>query len=580
MIDADAIPVSKKLWLEPEISEPELIKRIKNELGVSEILAALLVSRGIEDPASAAQFLNPCREQLHDPFLMNGMQEAVQRIHHALQADENVLVFGDYDVDGTTSVALMMKGLRSDFGTRVSFYVPDRYKEGYGISEAGINHAASLGCKLIIALDCGIRSIDKVEYAKSLGIDFIICDHHLPGEHLPQAVAVLDPKKPGCLYPYKELSGAAIGFKLLQALNLRGIISVNPEDFADLVALSVAADIVEMKGENRVLAFLGLERINNRMSPVISKMLDGASKEGSPASEKPAGISDLVFKAAPLINAAGRIGHASLAVNFLLSQSETEINSGYSALVLLNQKRVNLDKQITNEALLIIRNSERLQNSHSTVLHNPEWHKGVVGIVASRVMEKYYRPTIILTGADGKITGSARSVKGFDIHQAISACSDLLIQYGGHQAAAGLTLPEENLERFIARFEEVVGETLKIESKTEEIQTDFELQPFEITTDLYQEINKLAPFGPGNMTPVFVATGLTDSGWARIVGESHLKMKLGTPGSGFMDAIAFGQAHAFNDVSNNVPVDVCYTIDENHWNGRVNLQMMVKDIRK
>ncbi|MCB0820852.1 MAG: single-stranded-DNA-specific exonuclease RecJ [Bacteroidetes bacterium] len=580
MIETDAIPAANKLWVKPQFSEPGLIFQLSSDLGISEILAGLLVSRGIRDSASALQFLNPGREQLHDPFLMDGMEQAVQRIHRALQAEEKVLVFGDYDVDGTTSVALIMKGLQAEFGEQISFYVPDRYKEGYGISEAGINHAASLGCKLIIALDCGIRSVDKVEYAKSLGIDFIICDHHLPGEQIPEAVAVLDPKKPGCHYPYKELSGAAIGYKLLQALHLRGIISVNPENFADLVALSVAADIVEMKGENRVLAFLGLERINNRMSPVISKMLDGATKEGSPASEKPAGISDLVFKTAPLINAAGRIGHASQAVNFLLSQDENEINIGYAALVQLNHKRVNLDKQITDEALLIIRNSERLLNSQSTVLYNPEWHKGVVGIVASRVMEKYYRPTIILTGTEGKITGSARSVKGFDIHQAISACSDLLLQYGGHQAAAGLTLHEEYLERFIARFEEVVSETLKIESKTEEIQTDFELQPFEINDKLYREINKLAPFGPGNMTPVFVATGLTDSGWARIVGNSHLKMKLGRPGSGFTDAIAFGQAHFFNDVSNNVPVDVCYTIDENHWNGRVNLQMMIKDMRK
>ena len=571
-------PVVKRWTLLPD-GDPELVDSLTQQLGIERKLANMLVQRGVKTFEEARSFFRPSLSELHDPYLMKDMNKAVDRILLALESDETILIYGDYDVDGTTSVALLYSFFRELCPERLHFYIPDRYAEGYGISFRGIDVAEELGCTLIIALDCGIRSVDKVDYAANKGIDFIICDHHLPGSEVPKASAVLDPKQSDCAYPYKELCGCGIGFKLIQALKQVLPHAGDTDHWLDLVATAIAADIVPITGENRILAYFGMLQINTKPRPGI-RMLLRSGKDGANSNPtKEFSISDLVFTAAPRINAAGRIDHGKKAVELLITENESTAEEILSHINTQNVKRKDLDQLMTSEALAILDSNELYRDVKSTVLFKNDWHKGVVGIVASRVMEKYYRPTIILTESNGKATGSARSVKGFDVHEAISACADLLEQFGGHKYAAGMTLPLENVEAFRQRFEAVVAETILEESLIPEVDIDMELELSDITPKFYRIMKQFAPFGPGNMSPVFLTKHLQDDGYARIVGTHHLKLKLGKPGQPSFDAIAFGMAHMQPAISKGIPVDVCYTLEENHWNGKVNLQWMVKDMR-
>ena len=570
---------SIKRWTLIPDGEAALVAQLSEQLNIDQRLANMLVQRGVKSFEEARSFFRPSLEDLHDPFLMKDMDKAVDRILQALETEESILIYGDYDVDGTTSVALLYSFFREVCPEHLQFYIPDRYAEGYGVSFRGIDVAEELGCSLIIALDCGIRSVDKVEYAAAKGIDFIICDHHLPGDVIPNAAAVLDPKQSDCPYPYKELCGCGIGFKLIQAIKTVIPDAGDTNHWLDLVATAIAADIVPITGENRILAFYGMQQINTQPRPGI-RMLLRSGKEGATSNPtKEFSISDLVFTAAPRINAAGRIDHGKKAVELLITEDEATAEEILSHINTQNVKRKDLDQLMTSEALAILDSNELYREVKSTVLFKNDWHKGVVGIVASRVMEKYYRPTIILTESNGKATGSARSVKGFDVHEAIAACADLLEQFGGHKYAAGLTLPLENVEEFRQRFESIVAASIQAESLIPEVEIDMELEPSEISPKFYRILKQFAPFGPGNMAPVFMTRHLMDDGHARIVGTHHLKLKLGKPGQPFYDAIAFGMAHMQPAISKGIPVDVCYTLEENHWNGKVNLQWMVKDMK-
>ncbi|HRD54283.1 MAG TPA: single-stranded-DNA-specific exonuclease RecJ [Flavobacteriales bacterium] len=465
----------------------------------------------------AAHFFRPALEDLHDPFLMAGMQEAVERIERALGDNERMMVYGDYDVDGTTAVSLVY-GFLARFTGNLLFYIPDRYAEGYGISFQGIDKAKEEGITLIIALDCGIKSIDKVAYAKERGIDFIICDHHLPGDRLPDAVAVLDPKRPDCPYPFKELSGCGIGFKLMQGFAQRNNIAFDDlMSSLDLVAISTACDIVPVTGENRILSHFGLKELNDTPRPGVRAILGMANVK------KRLGVGDLVFSIGPRINAAGRIEHGRKAVELLLAHEDRQAAAVATLVDGNNSHRQELDRNMTEEALAHIADDAWQQGSWSTVVFNPEWHKGVVGIVASRLVERHYKPTVVLTASNGKAVGSARSVKGFDVHEAISACSDLLDQYGGHMYAAGLTMPVEHVEAFRKRFDEAVRATITAEQRVPEEEVDLELRLDQIDEGLLRVIKHMAPYGPGNMRPVFLARGVVDTGSARLVGEHHLK---------------------------------------------------------
>lgn len=538
-------------------------------------LARVLAQRGITRPDEAAAFFRPDRRGLHDPFLMADMQRAVERIEQALGDGERIMVYGDYDVDGTTAVALVVSFLHR-FTGHLSFYIPDRYAEGYGISTQGIDHAAREGVGLIIALDCGIKAVDKVAYAAEKGIDMIICDHHRPGEVLPAAVAVLDPKRDDCPYPYKELSGCGIGFKLMQGLASRnGIPFSELEALLDLVAVSTACDIVPVTGENRVLCAAGLDRLNKDPRPGIRAMLEMANVKRTLT------VTDLVFVLGPRINAAGRIEHGRQAVELLLAHDAAQAEQMSARIDRNNVERQGLDKETTRQALERIATDEFLQASWSTVVFDPGWHKGVIGIVASRLIEVHYRPTIVLTESNGKVAGSARSVKGFDVYEAISACSDLLEQFGGHTYAAGLTLDPKNLVSFRMRFEEVVRATLREEQRTPEEEVDAEIPLQAINDRFVRVLHHMAPYGPGNMRPVFLTRGVVDKGRARIVGENHLKMNLADPRDPRreLDAIAFRQAHHLDLVRSGAPFSIIYTLEENTWNGRTTVQLNIKDIK-
>jgi single-stranded-DNA-specific exonuclease len=572
----------KSIWEVRRASDPELVHRLAGALGVDRRIATLLVQRGITTFEEAHRFFRPELLDLHDPFLMKDMEKAVYRILSALEQGEGIMVYGDYDVDGTTAVALMMSYLlRVAEQGKLSFYLPDRYTEGYGVSFQGMDEAASRGCKLIISLDCGIRSNDKVDYARSLGMDFIICDHHTPGDVLPDALAVLDPKRSDCPYPYKELSGCGIGFKLIQALQSRlELDDVDVFESLDLVATSIAADIVPITGENRVLAFYGLKRINQQARPGLTALLRSTKElSGEAAPGREISITDLVFTAAPRINAAGRIDHGNLAVQLLLSHNLQSALEAVQEVNAHNVTRRSLDQQITAEALAMVNSHPNYSDARATVLFQPHWHKGVVGIVASRVIEHVYRPTIILTESQGKITGSARSVRDFDILEAISACADLLEQFGGHKFAAGLTLKPENLEAFCIRFEEEVAARISESQRVPVLEVDLELEPEDINPKFYRILKQFAPFGPGNMAPQFLCRNLNDSGNARIVGGKHLKLRLGKPEQPWFDAIAFGQAHNFEPISQGIPVDAVFSLEENYWNGKVSLQWNIKELR-
>lgn len=569
---------TKRWVMLPDVDETS-VKTLAEQLSIDPRLSKMLIQRGIANYDEAKRFFRPSLSELHDPFLMKDMDKAVARIETALEEQENILIYGDYDVDGTTAVALMYSYFRNVCPENIHFYIPDRHLEGYGISFLGIDKAEELGCKLIIALDCGIRSIDKVEYATSKNIDFIICDHHIPGATIPPAVAVLDPKRSDCPYPFKELSGCGVGFKLIQALKQSIPNSDISEQWLDLVATSIAADIVPIVGENRILAYFGMQQINSNPRPGI-RMLLSSGKEGSKKNpDKEFSISDLVFSAAPKINAAGRIEHGNKAVELLITEDIKKADEILLQINVQNSRRKDLDQQMTTEALAFFDSNAALRTAKSTVLFKKEWHKGVVGIVASRVLEKYYRPTIILTESNGKATGSARSVKGFDIHEALIACSDLLDQFGGHMFAAGMTMPLENVEAFQKRFEEIVTKSIKEESLTPEVEIDMEIELNDINPKFYRILKQFAPFGPGNMAPVFITKNLIDNGTAKIVGATHLKATFGKPNQSYIDAIAFGRADMLLPVSKKIPVDVCYTLDENYWNNQMTLQLMVKDIK-
>jgi single-stranded-DNA-specific exonuclease len=558
--------------LKPKPS-PEKVKALADELKVAELIAMLLVQRGIESYEAARHFFRPSLEDLHDPFLMKDMDKAVTRIEKAIANGENILVFGDYDVDGTTAVSLLSSFLKSYYPT-VATYIPDRYDEGYGISYKGIDFADDNGFSLIIALDCGIKSIDHVAYAKGKNIDFIICDHHRPGEFLPEAIAVLDPKREDCHYPYDELCGCGVGFKLIQALaQNRNQTTEDLMPYLDLVATAIAADIVPITGENRTLAKFGLEVINTNPRPGIKALVQNVKK-------KVLTITDVVFIIAPRINAAGRIKHGNEAVALLTEYDLDQAEIFASEIEQHNSDRKELDKQITIEALDQIEINQET-DKFTTVVYNKSWHKGVIGIVASRLIETYYRPTIVFTKSGDKLAASARSVKDFDIYNALESCANHLEQFGGHMYAAGMTLKEENYTAFKEAFESTVEETIPPDLLTPEILVDAEINMTDINEKLIRIINQFEPFGPQNMTPVFLSKGLKDSGYAKGIGvnEDHLKLFVKQYGSQGFGAIGFGLGKKIDLVKNQNSFDAVYCIDENEFNGNVRVQLRLKDLR-
>lgn len=549
------------------------IQHLAQSLNIDTILATLLVQRGIETFEDARKFFRPSLNGLHDPYLMQDMDKAVQRIEKAVANNENILVFGDYDVDGTTAVSLMASYLKSIY-PNVDTYIPDRYAEGYGVSNQGIDYADDNGCALIIALDCGIKAIEKVAYAKSKGIDFVICDHHRPGDSLPDAVAVLDPKREDCNYPYKELCGCGVGFKLIQALAAQRGQSIDAlTPYLDLVATAIAADIVPITGENRVLAKFGLEVINTNPRPGIKALIQQLKR-------KDLTVTDVVFAVAPRINAAGRIKHGNDAVQLLTEFNLEQAEEFAAQIENLNADRKNLDKQITEEALQQIEQNNE-QEKYTTVVYNENWHKGVIGIVASRLTETYYRPTLVFTKSGDKLAASARSVKGFDVYNALDACSDYIEQFGGHMYAAGLTLKEEQYPLFKNKFEEVVQQTIPQDLLTPEITIDAELDFSAITPRFYRILKQFEPFGPGNMTPVFLTRNIKDSGYGKAIGAdgTHLKLFLKQEDEKGYSAIGFGMANKKDLACNGDFFDAVYSVDENTWNGVTSLQLRLRDIK-
>ncbi|RFZ91713.1 single-stranded-DNA-specific exonuclease RecJ [Mucilaginibacter conchicola] len=562
-----------KRWVLKDAADAETVKNLSADLNISTVLSNILVQRGVTSFEEARYFFRPSELHLHDPFLMADMEKAINRIDEAIAQNQKILVYGDYDVDGTTSVALVYSFFSKRY-SNMEYYIPDRYKEGYGISTQGIDHAAENDFSLIIALDCGIKSVDKIAYANTLGVDFIICDHHLAGDELPAAVAILDPKRPQCDYPYKELSGCGIGFKLAQAYAVVHDIPFGEvAEYLDLVAISVACDIVHVTGENRVLAHLGLTKINE--APCIGvKMLMEVAGKG-----KDYNISDVVFQLGPRINAAGRIDDAKHAVQLLIACHEDDAREKGDLINLRNVERKGHDQQITDEALSIIDNDDVLIARKSTVVFNENWHKGVIGIVASRLTEKYYRPTVVLTRSNGHVAGSARSVLGYDLYEALCGCSDLLIQFGGHKYAAGLTMEPENVPAFMAKFEEVVSSTIPDELLVQQISIDAEISLTDIDAKFFRVLNQFAPFGPENMAPVFMTRNVYVSGAASLVGAKHLKMFVMQSGSSAFSCIAFNQGELLPELKNGVPFDICYTIEENVWREQRTIQLNIKGIR-
>ena len=558
--------------IKPKPSE-EKVKLLAEALNVEEFVATLLVQRGIETFEQARQFFRPNLADLHNPYLMKDMDKAVERIELAIENGENILVFGDYDVDGTTAVSLVSSYLKTYY-PNVATYIPDRYDEGYGISFKGIDFADDNGFSLIIALDCGIKSIDHVAYAKERNIDFIICDHHRPGEFLPEAVAVLDPKRDDCTYPYDELCGCGIGFKLIQALGKNRNQTIEDlTSYLDLVATAIAADIVPMTGENRVLAYFGLQVINSDPRPGFKALIHQIKKQTLD-------ITDVVFIIAPRINAAGRIKHGNHAVELLTEFDFEQAQQFASEIEAYNSERKDLDKQITKEALgQILENNE--EKRFTTVVFQEDWHKGVIGIVASRLIETYYRPTLVFTKSGDKYAASARSVKGFDVYNALEACSEHLEQFGGHMYAAGMTLLEENYLAFKNAFEKVVQETIHPDMLIPEISIDAEINLTDITPKLTRILKQFEPFGPQNMTPVFLTKNVKDTGYAQKLGadEEHLKLFVRQNNSEGMAGIGFGLGNKMELTTNKKPFEAVYCIDENEWNGKTSVQLRLKDIK-
>ncbi len=566
-------------WIYRSLTEQqiEIQKKITDELSISPILSQLLVQRDILTFEDARSFFRPDLADLHDPFLMADMQNAVNRLTSAMQKNEKIIVYGDYDVDGTTSVSLVYKFLKQ-FYANIEFYIPDRYTEGYGISVQGIDYAATNGFKLIIALDCGIKAIEKVKYATEKGVDFIICDHHTPDDTLPPAVAVLDPKRIDCQYPYKHLSGCGVGFKLMQAFAITNNIDFSKlTPLLDLLALSIASDIVPITGENRILAFFGLKQINSSPSVGVKAILDVCS-----LADRDITISDIVFKIGPRINASGRMKQASEVVELLVSGDHAFAKEKSDTINDYNNDRKDLDKFITDEAIALIGADDRYKNRKSIVVHKADWHKGVIGIVASRLTEEFYKPSIVLANSNGLASGSARSVPGFDIYKAIDSCRDLLETFGGHMYAAGLSMKEENIPAFTDRFEQFVAENILEEQTYPQIEIDAVLEFKDITPKFFRVLKQFAPFGPGNMKPIFVSKKVLDFGTSRLVGkeQEHLKLELiDTSSENVMNGIAF-RMHEYNAHLKALnPLDICYTLEENNFNGNTSIQLMIRDIK-
>ena len=583
------MPIEKRWVVKPQ-GNPEAVAAMAAALGIAPVLANLLVQRGIDTVEKARKFFNPHLWDLHDPFLMKDMDRAVERVERAVRDHEKIMVYGDYDVDGTTAVALVYKFLRHIGHKNLMFYIPDRYTEGYGISIKGIDHAVRKGATLIIALDCGIKAMEKVVYAKNRGVDFIICDHHLPAGEIPAAVAVLDAKRADCSYPFDELSGCGVGFKLVQAYAQKNRIPFSEiEPLLDLLVVSIASDIVPLTGENRILAHYGLSRLNNNPSKGLLSIIKicGLDKHSIT-------IDDIVFKIGPRINAAGRMrmdendenaapsgGHA--AVNLLIEGDEVQAEEFGSVIDAFNQDRKCIDRSVTQEAHDFIERNPEMKRLKSTVIYNPRWMKGIVGIVASRLIETYYRPTVVLTMSNGFVTGSARSVPGFDLYQAVESCADLLENFGGHMYAAGMTMRPENVEEFTRRFNAYVERNIDPEMLLPQVEIDSDLLFSEITPQFRRDLNRFQPFGPGNAAPVFVTYGASCHGEAKLVGMDceHLRMDLmqrQKPNT-TIQTIAFQQPTHYEWVRSGRPVDVCYQIVENHYRGTVTTQLRIKDIK-
>jgi len=556
-------------------AKPETAKvdKLIKELGVDSMTATLLVQRKIETFEAAKNFFRPNLEDLHDPFLMKDMEKAVLRIEKAIDNNENILIYGDYDVDGTTAVSLVSSYLKTYY-PNVATYIPDRYKEGYGISFRGIDFADDNDISLIIALDCGIKAINKVGYATQKGIDFIICDHHRPGDSLPNAVAILDPKREDCSYPYDELCGCGVGFKLIQALASKHNQTIQDlMPYLDLVAIAIGADIVPITGENRILAYYGLKIINTTPRLGIEAIIKQLQKQELT-------ITDVVFIIAPRINAAGRIKHGQHAVDLLTVEHLDEALDFAGEIENFNQDRKDFDKHITEEALKQIQENKE-EEQFTTVVYHENWHKGVIGIVASRLTETYYRPTLVFTKSGDKLAASARSVKGFDVYNALEACTDYIEQFGGHKYAAGLTLREDQYESFKSKFEEVVKNTIDRSLLTPEILVDTEIELTQITPKFFRILKQFAPFGPGNMTPVFLSTALKDTGYGKGVGEEekHLKLSVNQNGSVAIGGIGFNLGDKLPLIKNKQSFKAAYSIDENIWQGKTSLQLKIRDIK-
>ena len=567
----------EKKWILKDVADGETVARLSSELGIDPVLSKLLVQRGIGSFQEARAFFRPSLDNLHDPFLMKDMDKAVDRVGAAVKSGEKILVYGDYDVDGTTAVSLVYSFLRK-LTRNVDFYVPDRYDEGYGVSYKGIDWAADNGFGLIITLDCGIKANDKVFYAADRGIDMIICDHHLPENDLPAAVAVLDPKRADCGYPFDDLSGCGVGFKLVQAYSQKnGIPFDSLITLLDLLVVSISSDLVSVVGENRILAHFGLKQLNENPRKGLLAMIHLSGLDPEHIT-----IDDIVFKIGPRINAAGRMESGRMAVELLTAGSDEVAARIGSEINRYNNERKNIDREITREALEMVRSGNCLSARNATIVYNPSWHKGVVGIVASRLVEAFYRPTIVLTKSNGFVTGSARSVHGFDLYDAIESCADLLENFGGHLYAAGLTLKEENLPEFCERIENFIEKHINEDMLTPVIMIDTILDFSQITPKFFRILKQFQPFGPGNNAPVFLTENVYDNGNVRKVGADggHLKLELIQESQPYrsISAIAFNKSEHFDHIKAGNPIDVCYSIVENYYRGIANLQLRIKDL--
>lgn len=566
-------------WILKEQPDQLKVDRLSAEVGIDKVLAGLLVNRGVETFEQARAFFRPSLDDLYDPFLMKDMYKAVERLNKAIESGEKILVYGDYDVDGTTAVALMYSYLKR-FTSKVDFYIPDRYDEGYGVSIKGIDWAASCGFTLIITLDCGIKAIDKVAHARTLGVDMIICDHHLPEDALPEAVAVLDPKREDCHYPFDDLSGCGVGFKLVQAHAVRyGVPFETLIPLLDLLVVSISSDLVTMVGENRTLAHFGLKQLNENPRKGLLAMINLSNVEPGHVS-----IDDIVFKIGPRINAAGRMESGRLAVELLTATDTRAAMAVGEKINENNNDRKNIDREITKEALEMVERGTCLASENVTVVYNPKWNKGVVGIVASRLVEAFYKPTIVLTKSNGFVTGSARSVAGFDLYEAIESCSDLLENFGGHVYAAGLTMKEENLKEFSSRIDKFIEGKITEEMLTPVVEMDAKLDFAQITPKFFRILKQFQPFGPGNGNPVFMTENVYDAGNGRKVGAGgvHMKLDLIQESQPYhqIAAIAFNMSDYYEYIKSGNPLDVCYSIVENYYRGNSTIQLRVRDLRE